>query len=166
MKRRKFNIELLTNKIKEDNATLLGDYSEKLTRNNEISYICSCGKECNKNFYTAINESGGFKCPDCVHLYTYGKPKKQKIKLTKEESENKRKETCLKRYGVEYSLQSKEVKNKGKETSLKKYGTEIPSQSEVIKQKTKATNIEKYGSDCVLKVDEIKTKNKINKRRK
>lgn len=33
MKRRKFNIELLSNKIKEDNATLIGDYSGKLTRN-------------------------------------------------------------------------------------------------------------------------------------
>jgi hypothetical protein len=181
MKRRKFNIELLTNKIEEDNATLVGDYSEKLTRNNEISYICSCGKECNKNFYTAINESGGFKCPDCVHLYTYGKPKKQKQNLTKEEIQNKIKETnrkkygtdygfqseivkqkikesCFKKYGVEYSLQSKEVKNKGKETCLKKYGVEYSSQAEIIKQKTKDTNIEKYGSDCVLKVDEIKTK--------
>ncbi len=34
MKRRKFNIELLTNKIQEDNAILVGDYSGKLTRNN------------------------------------------------------------------------------------------------------------------------------------
>ena len=83
MKRRKFNIELLTNKIKEDNAILIGDYSDKLTRNNKISYICSCGKECNKNFYTAINESGGFKCSDCVHLYTYGTPKKTKTKFNK-----------------------------------------------------------------------------------
>ena len=81
MQRRQFNIELLTTKIKEDNAILVGDYSGKLTRNNEISYICSCGKECNKNFYTAINESGGFKCSECVHLQTYGKMKKQKVKL-------------------------------------------------------------------------------------
>jgi len=79
MKRRKFNIELLTNKIKEDNATLIGDYSGKLTRNNLISYICKCGKECNKNFYTAINESGGFKCSECVNLQTYGKIKKNYI---------------------------------------------------------------------------------------
>jgi len=181
MKRRKFNIELLTNRIEEDNATLLGEYSEKLTRNNEISYICFCGKECNKNFYTAINECGGFKCSDCVHLYTYGKPKKQKQILTKEEIKNKIKETnrkkygtdygfqseiikqkikesCLKKYGVEYSLQNKEVKNKGKETCLKKYGTEFASQSEIIKEKIKATNLEKYDSDCVFKVDEIKRK--------
>jgi hypothetical protein len=158
MTRRKFNIELLTNKIEEDNAKLVGDYSGNLTRNNVISYICSCGKECNKNFYTAINESGGFKCPDCVHLKRYRKNKKQKIKLTKEESENKRKETCLKRYGVEYTLQSKEVKNRGKETCLKKYGVEYSSQAEIIKQKTKATTLEKYGSECVFKADEIKTK--------
>jgi hypothetical protein len=181
MVRRKFNIELLTNKIKEDNAILIGDYSEKLTRNNEISYICSCGKECNKNFYTAINESGGFKCPDCVYLKTYGKVKEQKIKLTKEEIQNKIKETnlkkygtnygfqneiikqkikekCLERYGVEYSLQSKEVKNKSKETCLKKYGTKFSSQSKIIKQKIKTTNLEKYGSDCVFKVSEIKRK--------
>ncbi len=158
MERRKFNIELLTNKIQQDNATLLGDYSGKLTRNNNISYICSCGKECNKNFYTAINEAGGFKCPDCVHLKTYGKTKKQKIKLTKEESENKRKETCFKKYGVEYSLQNKEVRNKGKDTNLKKYGVEYSSQSKIIKEKIKATNLEKYGSNCVLKVAEIKEK--------
>ncbi len=181
MSRRKFNLELLNNKIKEDNATLIGDYSGKLTRNNIISYKCSCDKECNKNFYTAINETGGFKCPDCVHIKRYGKIKKQKIKLTKEESENKRKatnlvkygteygfqstivkqkikETCLKKYGVEYSLQSNEVKNKGKETCLKKYGTEFSSQSEIIKQKAKTTNLEKYGYECVLKVAEIKQK--------
>lgn len=181
MKRRKFNIDLLTNKIKEDNAILIGDYSGKLTRNNEISYICSCGKECNKNFYTAINESGGFKCPECVHLQTYGKIKKQKIKLTKEEIQNKIKETnhkkygtdygvqnesikqkiketCLQNYGVEYSLQSDKVKNKSKETNLKKYGTEIASQSEMVKQKIKSTNLEKYGVDCVFKVPEIKNK--------
>ena len=181
MKRRQFNIELLTNKIKEDNAILIGDYSEKLTRNNKISYICSCGKECNKNFYTSINEGGGFKCSDCVHLYTYGKPKKQKQKLTKEEIQNKIKETnrkkygtdygiqseivkhkiketCLKKYGIKYTLQSKEFRNKGKETCLKKYGTEFASQSEIIKEKMKATNIKKYGYECVLKVPEIKRK--------
>lgn len=184
MTRRKFNIELLSNKIQEDNAILIGDYSGKLTRNNIISYICSCGKECNKNFYTAINESGGFKCPDCVHLKSYGKVKKQKVKLTKEEIQNKIKETnrkkygmdygfqseiikqkiketCLEKYGVEYSLQSKEVKDKGKETNLKKYGTEFGSQSEIIKQKIKDTNLDKYGSHCVLKVPEIKEKIKL-----
>jgi len=184
MQRRQFNIELLTTKIKEDNAILVGDYSGKLTRNNEISYICSCGKECNKNFYTAINESGGFKCSECVHLQTYGKIKKQKIKLTKEEIQNKIKETnrkkygtdygfqseivkqkikerCLENYGVEYSLQSEEVRNKIKETNLEKYGTEIGSQSEIIKQKIKATNLEKYGFNCVLKVPAIKEKIKI-----
>jgi hypothetical protein len=181
MKRRKFNIELLTNKIQEDNAILIGDYSGKLTRNNEISYICSCGKECNKNFYTAINESGGFKCSDCVHLIRYGKVKKEKIKLTKEEIQNKIKETnrkkygtdygfqseivkqkikesCLKKYGVEYSLQSKEVQNKGKETSLKKYGTEIASQSEIIKDKMKATNLKIYGVEYASQSEIIKGK--------
>lgn len=181
MQRRKFNIELLANKIKDDNAMLLGDYSGKLTRNNEISYICSCGKECNKNFYTAINESGGFKCSKCVHLQTYGKVKKEKIKLTKEEIQNKIKETnrkkygtdygfqseivkqkikekCLENYGVEYSLQSKEVRNKGKETNREKYGTDFGSQSDIIKQKIKATNLEKYGVDCVLKAPEIRGK--------
>jgi hypothetical protein len=181
MERRKFNLELLINKIKEDNAVLVGDYSGKLTRNNEISYICSCNKECIKNFYTAINESGGFKCSDCVHFNRYGKIKQQKIKLTKEEIKNKIKETnlkkygteygfqseivkqkikekCLEKYGVEYSLQSKEVKDKGKETNLKKYGTEFGSQSKIIKEKIKNTNLEKYGSDCVFKVPEIKEK--------
>ena len=181
MERRKFNIELLTNKIKEDNAILVGDYSGNVTRNNQISYICFCGTYYNKKFYTAINESGGFKCPECVHLKTYGKIKKQKVTLTKEEIQNKIKETnrkkygtdygfqseivkqkikekCLEKYGVEYSLQSKEVRDKGKETNNEKSGTEFGSQSEIVKQKIKVTNLEKYGSTCVLTVPEIKQK--------
>lgn len=181
MERRKFNIELLTKKIKEDNARLIGDYSGKLTRNNIINFTCSCGNDCNKNFYTAINESGGFKCKSCVQIKTYGKLKNKKIKLTKEEIQNKIKETnrkkygtdygfqseivkqkikekCLEKYGVEYSLQSKKVREKGKETNLIKYGTEIGSQSNIVKQKIKATNFKKYGSEYVLKVPEIKEK--------
>jgi hypothetical protein len=139
MKRRKFNIELLTNKIEEDNAILVGDYSGKLTRNNEIVYVCSCSKKCNKNFYTAINESGGFKCPDCVHLITYGKIKNLKIKLTKEEIQNKIKETNRKKYGTDYGFQNEIIKQKIQESCLKKYGIEHPTQLVEIQNKRKET---------------------------
>lgn len=158
MTRRTFNIELLNNKIKEDNATLIGDYSDKLTRNNDISYICSCGKECNKTFYTAINESGGFKCPDCVHLKRYGKPKKQKIKLTKEEIQNKIKATNLERYGTNYGFQNESIKQKIKETCLQKYGVEYSLQSKEVKDKSKETNLKKYGVECSLQNKEVQNR--------
>lgn len=181
MERRKFNIDLLTKKIKEDNATLIGDYSGKLTRNNNINFKCSCGIDCIKNFYTAINESGGFKCKSCVQIKTYEKLKNKKIKLTKEEIQNKIKETnrkkygtdygfqseivkqkikekCLEKYGVTCCLQNKEVREKQKETNLKKYGVEYTLQSKEVIDKIKATNLEKYGSENPFSSAEIKEK--------
>jgi hypothetical protein len=56
-----------------------------------------------------------------------------------------RKQTCLKIYGVEYSLQNLEVREKGKETSRKKYGIDCPQQAFEVKEKTKQTCLKRYG---------------------
>ena len=56
----------------------------------------------------------------------------------------KRKNTCLKKYGVENVHQLEEVKNKIKETCLSKYGVDNPAKNELIKEKTKKTNADKW----------------------
>ena len=43
------------------------------------------------------------------------------------ETKNKRKETCIKKYGVENPMQLDIVKEKSKQTCLKNYGCEYPS---------------------------------------
>lgn len=47
----------------------------------------------------------------------------------------KRKKTCLKKYGVETPLESAKIREKIKETNIEKYGTEHPSQLPEIQQK-------------------------------
>ena len=62
----------------------------------------------------------------------------------------KRKETCLKKYGVENIRQNSEAKEKAKKTCLENYGVEHSFQSEKVKEKIKQTNLEKYGVENPL----------------
>lgn len=47
-------------------------------------------------------------------------------------------------------------------TMLKKYGVEYPLQSEIIREKIKQTNLRKYGSNSILGNKEFREKYKIN----
>lgn len=67
-----------------------------------------------------------------------------------EDKINKKKQTNLKRYGVECSFSNKEVQNKIKATCVELYGTSNPAQSEIIKDRMKQTNLEKYGTEYFL----------------
>lgn len=70
-----------------------------------------------------------------------------KCSVSGPERNKKSRQTCLKRYGVEYVNQIKEVRNKFIQTCLKKYGTENPQQNKEIKNKTTKTMFERYGDD-------------------
>lgn len=63
----------------------------------------------------------------------------------------KRRETMLRKYGVENPFQNEEIKQKIKETNLKKYGVENPNQLKSFKQesikKQKKTLAKKYNHD-------------------
>lgn len=98
----------------------------------------------------------------------------------------KRKQTNLKKYGVENPFQNKErikqlrkeklgvenvsqldsVKEKKKQKSLQKFGTENPAQSEIVKAKIKTTNLEKWGVESVLANEVIKEKIRQTNREK
>ena len=73
-----------------------------------------------------------------------------------ENVQNKRKKTCLEKYGVEHYNKTEESKEKIKNTCLEKYGVENPTQSIKIKEKIKNTCLEKYGVESYTKTDECK----------
>jgi hypothetical protein len=50
----------------------------------------------------------------------------------------------LKKYGVEYAIQSKEIKDKIKKTNIEKYGEMYPLKTEIIKKRLVQNNIKKY----------------------
>ena len=72
----------------------------------------------------------------------------------------KRKQTCLEKYGVENPNQCKEIKEKSKQTCLEKYGVENPFASEKIKKQIKQTCLEKYGVEYSGQNEEVKSKAK------
>lgn len=66
------------------------------------------------------------------------------------------KNSCLDRYGVENPSQSPAVQSKMKSTMLDRYGVEYPSQSDEICQKRKESIRAKYGVDNAFQADEVK----------
>lgn len=69
---------------------------------------------------------------------------------------NKRKETNLKKYGVDTPSKSEIIKHKIKTTNMNKYGCEHTLQNDLVKQKAKSTMIEKYGVEHPMYSNEIK----------
>jgi len=72
----------------------------------------------------------------------------------------KRRKTCMEKYGVAYSLQSEIVRAKGKQTCLKKYGVNHQTQADVVKEKSRKTCMKKYGVAYSLQSEKVKEKGK------
>ena len=70
----------------------------------------------------------------------------------------KSKQTCLEKYGVEYSFQSENNKSKSKETCLNNYGVENASKSEIIKKKISEKHKGKHLSEDTKQKIRQKTK--------
>mgnify|MGYP002624260241 CR=1 FL=1 len=68
----------------------------------------------------------------------------------------KRKQTCLQKYGFEHPLQNSEVRQKVVNTNNAKYGCDYPLQNPDILSKTVQAVKQKYGVQCVLQNDDIK----------
>jgi hypothetical protein len=77
---------------------------------------------------------------------------------------DKRKNTCLEKYGTEVAFQSDKVQQTYKENLIKKYGVDNPFLIKQVKDKTKQTNLERYGYEVASQNKDIS--NKISKKLK
>lgn len=75
-----------------------------------------------------------------------------------ESTQNKKKQTLLKNYGVDNPMDSDEIKNKIKKTNLERYGVENPFASDEIKKKIKESNLERYGVEWSCQAESVKQK--------
>ena len=73
-------------------------------------------------------------------------------------SNEKRKQTNIKKYGGPAPQSSKVVREKTKQTNLSKYGVENPRQSKEVKDRAKETNLRRYGVENVTQVKEVRDK--------
>lgn len=77
-----------------------------------------------------------------------------KLKETKE----KRRNTCLAKYGTPAAMQNSEVKEKRNKTNLEKYGTTSPMLKPEIIEKRRKTCLERYGVDNIAKLRDFRLK--------
>lgn len=80
---------------------------------------------------------------------SYASKSKEEINTIKD----KRKETNLKKYGVENCYQSEEIKQKIKNTCLEKYGVEHHNQREEVKRKINESTIKSQGAKRYLQTE-------------
>ena len=72
----------------------------------------------------------------------------------------KRKKTCLEKYGTENCFGSEKIKDKIKQTNIEKYGVEYSWQAEYVKEKIRKTHNEKRGVDYPMQSNTVKEKSK------
>ena len=76
-------------------------------------------------------------------------------------AKEKKKQTCLNNFGVEYSLSSKEIREKIETTNRNKYGGSSPSCSKSVQEKMKQTSLKKYGKEHYTQTDEYKQRHQV-----
>lgn len=133
-------------------------------------FVCNqCDKNfCNKPKPKYLNSEYHFCSKCCANLackkggVLFKKKENNYIKkygsthhFRNEKIQEKRIESCVKKYGGRCPMSSKEVKDKTKNVFLQKYGDHF-SRLDSIKQKKKDTCLKKYGVDSFTKTDMFK----------
>ena len=113
-------------------------------------FKCKCSKCHEDKDILLLNLKLPFICHKCI----------AKINANKESTKERRKATCLAKYGVENTFQSEEKKAKIHQTCMERYGYECASQVPEFIEKQKKTNIERYGVPCTLNTKENLIKRK------
>jgi hypothetical protein len=118
--------------------------------NGIIDYpICQeCGTQFKPRFYGFKTDTSNrrFCSPKCF--------------ANNEDVSNKKKETCLNKFGTEYGWQSEEVKNKLKNTWLKNHNVINPGQCPIIKGKIKQTCLKNHNVEYSFQSDIVKEKSR------
>ncbi len=117
-----------------------------------------CGKKLKKLFKEVCSQQCSAKLTRKKIKEKYNVTSPMHVNKFKEKNLKKKKETMLRKYGVENPMQIEGIKEKIKQTNLKKYGCENPQQNKQIREKTKQTNLKKYGVEYPIQSNEIKEK--------
>lgn len=110
----------------------------------EIPVCKKCGKPA--RFFYCTAKYSDYCSSKCAH--------------SSEESKQRRKETCLKLFGVENAFKSNEKKEKIKQTCLERYGVDNPAKSEYVKKKIEETCKERYDTSYIFQSKEFREKSR------
>ena len=97
-----------------------------------------------------------------VCMIKYGVENPFQAEFVKEKSKN----TFIEKYGVNHQMYIQDVKDKIKKTCLNRYGVENPNKTDEIKQKIRETCVERFGYTHDNKLESQKEKRKITRIKK
>jgi hypothetical protein len=152
------------NKTRAINALIVREYADLIPKLTEVGKQYGDNLSYYSIIRHVLNE---VMCqnPECdkqsslSHRYvpqsTCGSPKCKQIvaKINREKSN-------LEKYGVKNQFSRNDIQEKIKETNLQKYGVENPSSSNEIRKKIEQTNLEKFGAKYPLMTEESKKKSR------
>jgi len=150
------NYKSLSPHIRKTHKINSKEYYDEYLKKEDKGTCLICGKETKFE-----NLSTGYRkyCKKCKTKSNYRIDMLRQVFINNSENIiNKRKQTCLEKYGVDNPNKNKEVRDKIEQTCLENYGTRTPFTNEKIIKKIKNTNIKKYGVDNPTKNNEIKEK--------
>ena len=119
-------------------------------------YSRFCGQKCSRNAESSIeryNQTNIERYGEDFHKVTVEKGNQTKIERYGSLSYNnleKRKQTCLEKFGVDNAMKSKEVQDKVKQTMLSRYGYECNFLDPELRKRNREKPIQHY--DDVIKV--------------
>lgn len=134
----------------EDNCLNCGNKTKLLPSNDSYSKFCS--RRCHNNYYP-LKTQRVTACKE-YNLKKHG----VEFAMQRPDVKEKRRQTCLKKYGHSSNMFTKEFKEKRKQTNLTKYGVENVFSSKDIISKIRKTNIKKYGFPCSSQSEIVKDK--------
>lgn len=133
----------------------------------KVKIICDiCGKEIEKKYgqvVDSISKNNLVICSNqaCINkkiertcMKRYGVKSTNQTKAKKEQIKN----TLQQNYGVDSPFLSQTIKDRAKQTSFNRYGVDNPAKSQQVIDKMLETNNKKYGGDAPMCSKEIKNK--------
>lgn len=164
MTRIKYTEELLHAIIEKTNAILIGTYP-KMNSKTLITYKCTCGEECTKQFGIIYQCSGGAYCKVCVEKHRREKTIKTNMEkyggiapINSTEIKDKILKTCMKKYGVKRPAQDPSIIQKTIKSNMEKYGVSSPNSLLSVREKIMNTNMKIYGVKSTLQCTDVKEK--------
>lgn len=168
----------LVNMYNLDKSYEIGDVAKipisilSKSSNYEIDITCDyCGKKLKVpykryNLNTKVVNKYACSDKDCsnqkikdVCQYKYGVDNPFQSEFVKEKS----KETIKEKWGVEHQMYVDEVKNKIKETCLERYGVDSYTKTDEYLEKTIKTNLDRYGVEYEAKTKKGQLKRKLTR---
>lgn len=149
--------------LKKENSDIL-----KWIRENTPEKLKNGNYNLSTIIYWILNDLKDFpKCKKCgkylgvnknIRFFVGYKKYCLKCSINSVEAIEKRKQTCLKKYGVENPFSNEEIKKKIEKHNLEKYGVNCPAKSEENLKNIEKRNLEKYGVKSYQSTDEFKDK--------